>query len=118
MAKIKPMALVEGMSGKVCTHSNVYFRQNKRSGVISTGKLCNPYQGEPDPDVVAARTKFKTAATNAKAILHATAPTEGGQASENYTKLQSYKESYAQHPKYGGSLYTWILKGEYALLED
>lgn len=118
MAKIRPMALVESMSGKVCTHSNVYFRTNKRSGNVTSGKLCNPYQGEPSVDQLEVRTNFRTAANAAKAILHATAPTDGGQASENYTKLQAYKASYDQHPHYGGNLYSWILKCEYAALND
>ena len=42
MSKIKPMALVESMSGKVCEHSDVYFRTNKQTGNVTTGKLCNP----------------------------------------------------------------------------
>mgnify|MGYP003292953524 CR=1 FL=1 len=112
MSKIKPMALIESMSGNVCMHSDVYFRTNKRSGQVSTGKLCHPFKGEPSTDQLAQRTKFATAVASAKTILHATAPTGGETASENYTKLQSYQASYKSHPTYGGSLYSWILKGE------
>ena len=32
MAEIKPMALIESMKKKVCMHSDVYFRTNKRTG--------------------------------------------------------------------------------------
>ena len=42
MAEIKPMALIESMSKKVCEHSDVYFRTNKKTGKVYTGKLCNP----------------------------------------------------------------------------
>ena len=31
MADIKPMALIESMSKKVCMHSDVYFRTNNRT---------------------------------------------------------------------------------------
>ena len=59
MAKIKPLAIIESMSGKVCMHSDMYFRTNKQTSKTFTGKLCNPYKGEPDPDVVAARSRFR-----------------------------------------------------------
>ncbi|MCQ2340854.1 MAG: hypothetical protein MJZ48_00105 [Paludibacteraceae bacterium] len=109
MAKIKPMALVESMSGKVCMHSDVYFRTNKRSGAVSTGKLCNPFSGEPSEDQMAVRSNFSTAVTAAKAILAAkSTDTDQG----NYTKLQTYKAQYDANPKFGGTLYNWILKKE------
>ena len=31
MAQIKPMALIESMKKKVCMHSDVYFRTNKKT---------------------------------------------------------------------------------------
>ena len=107
------MALVENMSGKVCEHSNVYFRTNRRTGAVTSGKLCNPYQGEPTENQVAVRNKFKTAQAAAKAILHASS-SDSDQA--NYTKLQTYKAQYDANPKFGGSLYNWIVKKEFALL--
>ena len=42
MAFIKPMALIESMSKKVCMHSDVYFRTNRQTGKVTTGKLCYP----------------------------------------------------------------------------
>lgn len=111
------MALVENMSGKVCEHSNVYFRTNRRNGAVTSGKLCNPYQGEPTENQVAVRNKFKTAQAAAKAILHASS-SDSDQA--NYTKLQNYKASYdALSPvKFGGSLFNFILKKEYEALDN
>ena len=38
MAEIKPMALIESMKKKVCMHSDVYFRTNKKTGKVYTGK--------------------------------------------------------------------------------
>ena len=58
MAHVKPLAIIESMSGKVCMHSDMYFRTNKQSGAVHTGKLCNPYKGPVDPDVAAARARF------------------------------------------------------------
>ncbi|MBQ0136987.1 MAG: hypothetical protein KBS40_03170 [Bacteroidales bacterium] len=113
MAKIKPMALIESMSGGVCEHSDTYFRTNKRTGRVYTGKLCNPYKGPVDPDVAANRTMFGTACANAKAILNAT---ESDTA--NYAKLQTYKASYDANPKFPGTLYNFIVKKEYAALKE
>ncbi len=38
MAEIKPMALIESMSKKVCMHSDVYFRTNRQTGKVTTEK--------------------------------------------------------------------------------
>ena len=58
MAKIKPMALIESMSKKVCEHSDVYFRTNKKTGAVYTGKLCNPSTKEPSVNQTAAKARF------------------------------------------------------------
>lgn len=113
MAKIKPMALVESMSGCVCMHSDVYFRTNKRTGKTYSGKLCNPYTGEPSTDQVATRTMFGSAIANAKAILHAQASD-----TEKYGKLQTYTASYDANPKFPGSLYNFIVKKEFEALKE
>jgi hypothetical protein len=62
MAEIKPMALIESMKKKVCEHSDVYFRTNKKTGKVYTGKLCNPSTKEPSADEQAQRTRFATVA--------------------------------------------------------
>ena len=59
MAKIKPLATIENMSGKVCMHSNVYFRTNKVTGKVSTGKLCNPSTKPASADQLAVRSRFE-----------------------------------------------------------
>ena len=62
MAKLKPMILVERLSGKVCGHSNTYFAE--RYGTQYTGTICNPYTGEPTAKQIAVREAF-TATTEA-----------------------------------------------------
>ena len=56
MAKLKPMILIERLSGKVCGHSNTYFAE--RNGTQYTGTICNPFKGEPTAKQIAVRAKF------------------------------------------------------------
>ena len=62
MSKIKPIAIVESMSGKVCQHSDMYFRTNRQTNEVCTGKLCNPSDAArailADPEQ---RTKYEKA---------------------------------------------------------
>lgn len=69
MAEIKPMALIESMKKKVCEHSDVYFRTNKQTGKVTTGKLCNPSTKEPSAAQVAAKARFAKVTTAVRAIL-------------------------------------------------
>ena len=69
MADIKPMALIESMSKKVCMHSNVYFRTNKQTGVTYSGKLCNPSTEEPSAAQIAAKARFAKVVTAVRQIL-------------------------------------------------
>jgi hypothetical protein len=67
MAKVKPMGLIESMSGKVCRHSNVYFF--RRNGKIFTGKRCHPSTKAPTTAQTAQQNKFATAHANAATAL-------------------------------------------------
>ena len=69
MAEIKPMALIESMKKKVCEHSDVYFRTNKRTGKVTTGKLCNPSDKQPSEAQLKAQVRFKKVATAVRALL-------------------------------------------------
>ena len=69
MAEIKPMALIESMSKKVCEHSDVYFRTNKKTGKVTTGKLCNPSTKEPSAAQIAAKARFTKVQAAVRAIL-------------------------------------------------
>jgi len=59
MAKYVPILLLDSLSGKLCSHSDVYFAN--RNGTHYTGKICNPYKGEPSALQIAQRNKFKQA---------------------------------------------------------
>ena len=69
MAEIKPMALIESMKKKVCEHSDVYFRTNKKTGKVYTGKLCYPSTKEPSVNQTAARARFAKVSAAVRAIL-------------------------------------------------
>ena len=69
MSEIKPMALIESMSKKVCEHSDVYFRTNMKTGKVYTGKLCNPSTKEPSAAQTAARARFAKVSAAVRAIL-------------------------------------------------
>jgi hypothetical protein len=69
MSEIKPMALIESMRKKVCEHSDVYFRTNKRTGKVTTGKLCNPSTKEPSENQVKAKARFTKVQAAVRAIL-------------------------------------------------
>ncbi len=90
MAEIKPMALIESMKKKVCEHSDVYFRTNKQTGKVTTGKLCYPSTKEPSAAQIAAKARFAKVSAAVRAILAGT--------SEQKTQLET--EYKAQH-KYG-----------------
>ena len=69
MAEIKPMALIESMSKKVCMHSDVYFRTNKQTGKVTTGKLCNPSTKDPSAAQIAAKERFAKVVAAVRTIL-------------------------------------------------
>ena len=72
MAEIKPMALIESMKKKVCEHSDVYFRTNKKTGKVYTGKLCNPSTKEPSAAQTAAKARFAKVSAAIRTILAGT----------------------------------------------
>ena len=90
MAEIKPMALIESMKKKVCEHSDVYFRTNKKTGKVTTGKLCNPSTKEPSAAQIAAKARFAKVSAAVRAILAGT--------SEQKTQLVA---EYKVQNKYG-----------------
>ena len=67
MSKYIPNEMVKEYHGKLCMHSDVYFA--KRNGTLYTGKICNPYKGDPTAAQTTVRQKFKTAQAAAKAAL-------------------------------------------------
>ena len=98
MADIKPMALIESMSKKVCMHSDVYFRTNKQTGVVYSGKLCNPSSKPASAEQTAAKARFAKVAAAVRAILAGT--------SEQKTQLVA---EYKRQTKIG-SLFGYAMK--------
>ena len=97
MAFIKPMALIESMSKKVCMHSDVYFRTNRQTGKVTTGKLCYPSTKEPSAAQTTAKARFAKVAAAIRTLL--TDPTE---------KAKLLAEYKAQHKV--GSLFGYAMK--------
>ena len=69
MAEIKPMALIESMKKKVCMHSDVYFRTNKQTGKVTTGKLCYPSTKAPSAAQTAVKARFAKVSAAVRTIL-------------------------------------------------
>ena len=101
MAKLKPMILIERLSGKVCGHSNTYFAE--RNGTQYTGTICNPFKGEPTQKQIAVREAF-------------TATTE---AMKNLTpeQMADYEAAFKKQKKYR-SLRGYIFAMEYAKIGE
>lgn len=97
MAKIKPMALIESMSKKVCMHSDVYFRTNKQTGEVYSGKLCNPSTKAPSAAQTAAKARFTKVVAAVRAIL--ADPTQKAALQAEYKAQTKYGSlfGYAMH---------------------
>lgn len=97
MAEIKAMALIESMRKKVCEHSDVYFRTNRRTGKVTTGKLCYPSEKAPSAAQVAAKARFAKVAAAVRAIL--ADPTEKAKLEAEYKSQIKYGSlfGYAMH---------------------
>ena len=57
------------MKKKVCEHSDVYFRTNKKTGKVYTGKLCNPSTKEPSAAQIKAKERLAKVSAAVRAIL-------------------------------------------------
>ena len=101
MAQIKPMGLVESMSGKICGHSDMYFF--KKNGKTFSGKICYPSTKEPTEAQLAVQNKFKTAHANAKVAL------------EDPEQRTAYESAFNSQKKYH-SLYGYVFSIEYKKL--
>ena len=91
------MALIESMKKKVCEHSDVYFRTNRRTGKVTTGKLCYPSDKAPSAAQIAAKARFAKVAAAVRAIL--ADPTEKAKLEAEYKSQTKYGSlfGYAMH---------------------
>ena len=103
MSQVKPMGLIESMSGKLCSHSDMYFF--RKNGKVFSGKICNPSTKEPTSAQTAQRTKFATAHANAQAAL------------ADDTRRANYEAAFKNQKKYS-SLFGYVFAQEYAKLGD
>ena len=97
MALIKPMALIESMKKKVCMHSDVYFRTNRQTGNVTTGKLCYPSAKQPSAAQTAAKARFTKVQAAVRAIL--ADPAEKAKLLAEYKAQHTYGSlfGYAMH---------------------
>ena len=97
MAEIKPMVLIENMRKKVCMHSDVYFRTNKQTGKVTTGKRCNPSNQPASTEQAAVRARFVKVAAAVRAIL--ADPTEKAKLKAEFKAQRTYGSllGYAMH---------------------
>ncbi len=63
MAKIRPLEIISSMSGKVCMHSDMYFRTNTMNNTVTTGKICFPTAIASTADQIQAKNRFKLVST-------------------------------------------------------
>ena len=103
MAKIKPMILIESMSGKVCSHSDTYFAL--RNGTQYTGTRCNKRTTPFSENELHNQTKFK--------IAHASAVARLRDASQQAKDMAAFKKQ----TKYK-TILGYLIAEEYAKLTD
>lgn len=102
MSQIKPMGLVESMSGKLCGHSDMYFF--RKNGKVFSGKICNPSKKEPTAAQLAKQAKFRTARTNTATAL------------ADATQRATYETAFKNQKKYY-SLYGYVFAKEYEKIQ-
>ena len=97
------------MSNKVCQHSDVYFRTNKRTGKTYTGKLCNPFEGEATTNQVAVRSRFAKVSAAIRARL--AVPASGTPTEEQVAIRKAYEAQFKVGSLFGFAWKQW--NGEY-----
>ena len=95
MAKILPVDIVKGISGKICRHGETIFAYNRSSGKIHTTKICNPYTGPATEKQLAQQAKFKARSLNVSRWLLANHPSDTNpHGTDEYRHAQSLKKQY------------------------
>ena len=97
MAKITPIDVIKGISGKYGGNSNDYFATNKSSNKIHLAKYANPYTGPSTEKQMAQREKFAARQMVVSAWLNANKPSEanGANGTAAYQWAQKTKKSMA-----------------------
>ena len=97
MAKITPIDVIKGISGKYGGNSNDYFATNKSSNKVHLAKLANPYQGPYTEKQMEQREKFTTRQAVVTQWLNANKPSEanGEKGTAAYQYVQKLKRNLA-----------------------
>ena len=95
MAKITPIDVIKGITGKYGSGSNDYFATNKSSNQVRLAKLVHPYEGPATEKQLAHQAKFKARQESASAWLNANKPSEknGAKGTEAYQLAQKLKKT-------------------------
>ena len=93
MAKIIPIDVIKGISGKYGNQSSDYFATNRSSNQIHLAKITNPYQGPPTEKQKAQQAKFAARQVVSTAWLNANRPSEttGEKGTADYQLVQRMK---------------------------
>lgn len=96
MARITPIDVIKGISGKYGSGSNDYFATNTSSNRIRLAKYANPYQGPATEKQLAQQARFAARQAAVTAWLNANKPsTENGEkGTEAYQYVQKLKRQY------------------------
>ena len=96
MARITPIDVIKGISGKYGSGSNDYFATNTSSNRIRLAKYANPYQGPATEKQLAQQARFAARQAVVTAWLNANKPsTENGtKGTEAYQYVQKLKRQY------------------------
>ena len=97
MARIIPIDVIKGISGKYGNNSNDYFATNSSSNKIHLAKFSNPYKGPATEKQLAQREKFATKQALCSAWLNANRPSEknGEKGTASYQSAQRLKRAFA-----------------------
>ena len=95
MAKITPIDVIKGISGKYGSGSNDYFATNKSSNKVRLAKLINPYRGPATEKQLAQQARFAARQAVATAWLNANKPSEtnGSKGTALYQQVQKMKRA-------------------------
>ena len=97
MAKITPIDVIKGISGKYGGNSNDYFATNTSSNKIHLAKLKNPYKGPFTSKQLAQQEVFasRQAALSAWLVANRPSAENGEKGTEAYQYAQKLKRAYA-----------------------
>ena len=93
MAKITPIDVIKGISGKYGNGSNDYFATNSSSNKIRLAKFTNPFQGPATEKQLAQQSRFAARQAVTTAWLNANRPSEvnGVKGTAAYQYVQKLK---------------------------